>query len=146
MEKITRANLLSNLDALVAEEKKLESKKYEYKTNRAWPGLLKISDINDVDHLIRAYDAIDRDTNRYENTIKMLNLEELGLVSDSDEPITFYGYTRDEWLSDLKLCAIELSDVNKLDKIKNAIKLLKKNMSEDDKFAADMNAVAKLIG
>ena len=146
MEKITRANLLGSIDALVAEEKKLSEKNYDYQVNRAWPGLTKISDMEKPESLVKAYEVIDKETESHEKAIKALGLDKLGLVKDLDETGTYFGYTRDQWFADLKLCAEELADIEKLKKIREAIKLLKKNMSEDDKFNADMAAVAKLIG
>jgi hypothetical protein len=146
MEKITRANLLGSIDALVAEEKNLSEKEYNYQVNRAWPGLTKISDIEKAESLVKAYEVIDKETESHKKAIEALGLDKLGLVKKTDDAETFFGYTRDQWFGDLKLCAEELADIEKLKKIREAIKLLKKNMSEDDKFNADMAAVAKLIG
>ena len=78
--------------------------------------------------------------------IEALGLDKLGLVENTDKEKTFFGYTRDQWFDDLKLCAEEIADIEKLKKIRTAIKLLKKNMSEEDKFNADMAIVANLIG
>ena len=146
MEKITRDNLLGNIDALIEKEKNLTEKKYDYKVNRAWPGLMKISDIETPESLVKAYEVIDKETESHMKAIKALELDKLGLVEDTDKGKTFFGYTRDQWFDDLKLCAEEIADAEKLKKIRTAIKLLKKNMSEEDKFNADMAIVANLIG
>ena len=146
MEKITRDNLLRNIDALIEKEKNLTEKKYDYKVNRAWPGLMKISDIETPESLVKAYEVIDKETESHMKAIEALELDKLGLVEDTDKGRTFFGYTRDQWFGDLKLCAEEIADAEKLKKIRTAIKLLKKNMSEEDKFNADMAIVANLIG
>ena len=90
MEKITRDNLLGNIDALIEKEKNLTEKKYDYKVNRAWPGLMKISDIETPESLVKAYEVIDKEAESHMKAIEALGLDELGLVEDTDNGKTFF--------------------------------------------------------
>ena len=142
---LNRKNLLNNLTKLESDRDELKNKKYEYKVKRAWPGLCMIESITDVQYLIDAFNVIKEGTKGTDTAVDELGLSALGLVKTSDEPKKYYGYTAEEWEADLKLCAEELADVKKLAAIEKAIKILRKNMSEEDKFNEDMNAVADLL-
>lgn len=143
MEKITRANLLKQLDAVNEKITSLESKVYNYATNKAWPGCLVINKIENVKQLISTWETIHTATKTSHDAIAALGLDKLGLVNENDEK--FNGFTLKEWEDDLKLCAQKFADAVTLKNLRKAKKILEKNMSEDDKFAADMNAVADLI-
>lgn len=145
MELIKRENLMANLVKLEEERKSLEEKKYDYKVKRAWPGLCMIECITDVDYLIEAWNTIKDGTKSEDAAVNALGLSNLGLVNPSNEPRTYYGYPVEDWEEDLKTCATQLADVKKLSNIEQAISILRKNMSEEDKFNEDMNEVAKLL-
>jgi len=146
MELINRKNLLANIAKLESERDVLKNKKYEYKVKRAWPGVCNIEAITDVEYLIKAFNIIKEGTKGDDSAVDTLGLSKLGLVKTSNEPRLYYGYTAEAWEADLKLCAEELADVKKLESIEKAIKILRKNMSEEDKFKEDMTAVANLLG
>ena len=143
MSKITRENLLKQLDAVNDEIKNLEEKEYNYKTNRAWPGCMVVNTIDSVNALIKMWETIHNSIKTNSDAIKGLGLDKLELVSEEDTQ--YYGYSLKEWEDDLKLRAIQFADAEKIKKLNKAKKILEKNMSEDDKFAQDMNAVADLI-
>lgn len=143
MSKITRENLLNQLEAVNNEIKNLEEKEYNYKTNRAWPGCMVVNTIDSVNALIKVWETIHNSIKTNSDAIKALGLDKLELVSEEDTQ--YYGYSLKEWESDLKLRAIQFADTEKIKKLNKAKKILEKNMSEDDKFAQDMNAVADLI-
>ena len=143
MEKITRANLLKQLDAVNEKIGSLEIKVYNYATNKAWPGCLVINKIENVKQLISTWETIHTATKTNHDAIAALGLDKLGLVNENDEK--FNGFTLKEWEDDLKLCAQKFADTATLENLRKAREILVKNMSEDDKFAADMNAVADLI-
>lgn len=143
MSKITRENLLKQLEAVNDEIKNLESKEYNYTTNRAWPGCMVVNTIDSVTSLIKVWETIHNSIKTNSDAIKALGLDKLELVSDDDTQ--YYGYSLKEWEDDLKLRAIQFADAEKIKKLNKAKKILEKNMSEDDKFAQDMNAVADLI-
>lgn len=143
MSKITRENLLKQLEAVNDEIKNLESKEYNYATNRAWPGCMVVNTIDSVTSLIKVWETIHNSIKTNSDAIKALGLDKLELVSDEDTQ--YYGYSLKEWEDDLKLRAIQFADAEKIKKLNKAKKILEKNMSEDDKFAQDMNAVADLI-
>ena len=143
MSKITRENLLNQLEAVNNEIKNLEEKEYNYKTNRAWPGCMVVNTIDSVNALIKIWETIHNSIKTNSDAIKALGLDKLELVSEEDTQ--YYGYSLKEWEGDLKLRAIQFADAEKIKKFNKAKKILEKNMSEDDKFAQDMNAVADLI-
>jgi len=143
MSKITRENLLKQLEAVNDEIKNLESKEYNYATNRAWPGCMVVNTIDSVTSLIKVWETIHNSIKTNSDAIKALGLDKLELVSEEDTQ--YYGYSLKEWEDDLKLRAIQFADAEKIKKLNKAKKILEKNMSEDDKFAQDMNAVADLI-
>ena len=143
MSKITRENLLKQLESVTDEIKNLENKEYNYKTNRAWPGCMVVNTIDNVTSLIKVWETIHNNIKTNSDAIKALGLDKLELVSEEDTQ--YYGYSLKEWEDDLKLRAIQFADVEKIKKLNKAKKILEKNMSEDDKFAQDMNAVADLI-
>ena len=138
MSKITRENLLNQLEAVNNEIKNLEEKEYNYKTNRAWPGCMVVNTIDSVNALIKMWETIHNSIKTNSDAIKALGLDKLELVSEEDTQ--YYGYSLKEWEGDLKLRAIQFADAEKIKKLNK-----EKNMSEDDKFAQDMNAVADLI-
>jgi hypothetical protein len=143
MSKITRENLLKQLEAVNDEIKNLESKEYNYATNRAWPGCMVVNTIDSITSLIKVWETIHNSIKTNSDAIKALGLDKLELVSEEDTQ--YYGYSLKEWEDDLKLRAIQFADAEKIKKLNKAKKILEKNMSEDDKFAQDMNAVADLI-
>ena len=143
MSKITRENLLKQLEAVNDEIKNLESKEYNYKTNRAWPGCMVVNTIDSVNALIKMWETIHNSIKTNSDAIKALGLDKLELVTEDDTQ--YYGYSLKEWEDDLKLRAVQFADAEKIKKLNKAKKILEKNMSEDDKFAQDMNAVADLI-
>ena len=143
MSKITRENLLKQLEAENDEIKNLESKEYNYKTNRAWPGCMVVNTIDSVTALIKMWETIHNSIKTNSDAIKALGLDKLELVTEDDTQ--YYGYSLKEWEDDLKLRAVQFADAEKIKKLNKAKKILEKNMSEDDKFAQDMNAVADLI-
>jgi hypothetical protein len=58
----------------------------------------------------------------------------------------FYGYTVEEWDAEMMTKRNELAAQVKIEKLEKAIAILEKNMSEDDKFNAEMNMVDELLG
>lgn len=144
MSKITRENLLKQLDAVNSEIKNLEEKEYNYVTNRAWPGCMVVNTIDSVNALIKVWETIHNNIKTNADAIEALGLDKLELVTE--ENTQYYGYSLKQWEDDLKLRAIQFADEQKIKKLNKAKKILEKNMSEDDKFAQDMNAVADLIG
>ena len=143
MSKITRENLLKQLEVVNDEIKNLESKEYNYATNRAWPGCMVVNTIDSVPALIKVWETIHNSIKTTSDAIEALGLDKLELVSEDDTQ--YYGYSLKEWEDDLKLRAVQFADAEKIKKLNKAKKILEKNMSEDDKFAQDMNAVADLI-
>ncbi len=141
--KITRDNLLKQLETVNSAIDELTNKSYNYTTNRAYPGCMIVNTIDNVKDLIKTWETIHNTTKASTDAIKSLGLDKLGLVNDEDEK--YYGYTMKEWEDDLKLRAQQFADKEKIKKLNQAKKILEKNMSEDDKFMADMNAVADLI-
>ena len=58
---------------------------------------------------------------------------------------TFLGFKKEIWDKDIETRLNELRQQTKLEKLKVARKLLKKNLSEDDKFKLDMSKITELI-
>lgn len=57
----------------------------------------------------------------------------------------FLGYTVEEWETDIKNRVKQLSNYALIKKYRDAIEILEKHLSEDDKFNRDMQIVEDLL-
>lgn len=141
MGKITRKNLVSTLNELETVKTELEGKKYEFKVNRTWPGFRMISSIDDPEHLVDLWISMHASIKSVNEAVDALDMRDMLEMEENN----FYGYSVGDWESDMKVAAQKIKDANKLKNILSAIKILKRNMSDDDKFNADMESVANLL-
>ena len=143
MSKITRETLMQQLKAVGGKIETLENKKYEYQVKRQFPGCVLIKDINNVNALIKCWETIHNGTISRRSAIEGLNLVKMGLINEENDK--HLGYAMKEWENDLHLKAEELKDRETLEKLYKAQEILERNMSEDDKFAAEMDTVSELL-
>ena len=68
----------------------------------------------------------------------------LGIVTEKETP-TICGYTVDEWIEDIKTRKQHLDNIQKIQDLKKAKEILEAHLSEDDKFALDMQKVAEYL-
>ena len=146
MSKINRENLLANLADLKTKKENLENEKFVYNIQRHWPGMGKVCEIDTAPELVRMWKAIHIDVNDDKQALTALNMND-GTFEEFDPKETkFYGYTVEEWDAEMMTKRNELAAQVKIEKLEKAIAILEKNMSEDDKFNAEMNMVDELLG
>ena len=80
----------------------------------------------------------------YNNLAKELGLPMITREEDDDEE-TYLGYTYNEWLEDFKTRAAYLNNEEKIDKLEEALRIIDKNLSEDDKFNLAMKDLEELL-
>ena len=71
--------------------------------------------------------------------------EELGLKGIEEKDMKILGYTMDEWLNDFKLRAEYVKLEKTTEKLSSALEIIENNLSDDDKFAIEMQSVAELL-
>ena len=99
-----------------------------------------IQDIEETDKLLLAYDHLIS----YENRIKTAAVS-LGLSDYAEGDIKIQGVLVKEWAKDVKTRIFELNEKVMLKRLKKAEELLIKNLSEDQAFTSDMDAVSKQL-
>ena len=72
-------------------------------------------------------------------------LEELGFDTKRENDETYLGFTMDEWLKDLKTRAQVIRNEEKICDLEEAIAIIDNNLSEDDRFALEMESLASLL-
>lgn len=141
MEKITRKNLLEKLEQLKAAKDELIGTEYNFRVKRNYTGHSLLAKIDDPKCLVDFYAEF-----KEQNKQKLEAAKELGLTDFVDcDDTKVLGYPIEDWEHDFKLAARYIKDNALLLKYDKAIKILEKNMSEEDKFKAEMDAVADLL-
>lgn len=148
MSKINRENLLTRLNEFKAEKEVLENTEFTYRIKRHWPGIGEISEIDTAPELVNAYKCIHDGSNREKEALEALNMLDgtFDVFTNKDGKEKHYGYTLEEWDAEMMTKRNELATQAKIEKLTKAIAILEKNMSEDDKFAAEMSKVDELLG
>ena len=148
MSKINRENLLSKLSELKDKKEALENAEFTYRIKRHWPGIGAISEIDTAPELVNAYKVIHEDAEREKAALCALNMLDgtFDAYTDKNGKEKHFGHTMDEWDAEMMTKRNELAADVQLEKIEKAIAILEKNMSEDDKFNAEMNKVEELLG
>ena len=146
MAKTNRETLMARLNAVKEEIKSLKTKTFTYNVNRIWPGVGKINEIDSPESLVRAWINIHKGADEIHNAMSELQINPKEFGMDNFEDGKVRGYTIAEWEADLRTKRDELKDSIRLDNLYDAEELLEKNMSDDDKFNADMDVVDELLG
>ena len=147
---IQRNQLLAKKDEIIAKMESIEKeqKKVRYVTNRYYEGIGVVSEMDESELVATLKDLKDRfkEESEYDELAA-----EIGLPSRSsdrqkdDEEFTYLGYTYDEWMEDLKTRAAYLNNEATLDRLDEALDIIDRNLSEDDKFNLEMQALEELL-
>lgn len=148
MAKINRENLLANLADMRNKKENLENTEFTYRINRHWPGVGCISDIASPAELVNAYQRIHDGSEKEKQALTALNMLDGSFpeLMDKEGKEKYYGYTIAEWDNEMKTKRDELAAQTMIDRLEKAIEILEKNMSEDDKFNAEMSKIDELLG
>lgn len=148
MAKINRENLLANLADMRNKKENLENAEFTYRINRHWPGVGCISDIASPAELVNAYQRIHDGSEKEKQALNALNMLDGSFpeLMDKEGKEKYYGYTIAEWDNEMKTKRDELAAQTMIARLEKAIEILEKNMSEDDKFNAEMSKIDELLG
>lgn len=144
---IQRNQLLAKKDEIIAKMEGIEKeqKKVRYVTNRYYEGIGVVSEMDESELVAALKDLKERF--KAESEYDEL-AQELGLPirqKKNDEELTYLGYTYDEWMEDLKTRAAYLNNEATLDKLDEALDIIDRNLSEDDRFNLEMQALEELL-
>lgn len=148
MAKINRENLLANLADMRSKKETLENTEFTYRIQRHWPGVGCISDITSPAELVNAYQRIHDGSEKEKQALTALNMLDGSFpeLMDKEGKEKYYGYTIAEWDAELMMKRNDLANQIMLERLDKAIEILEKNMSEDDKFNAEMSKIDELLG
>lgn len=148
MAKINRENLLANLADMRNKKETLENTEFTYRIQRHWPGVGCISDIASPAELVNAYQRIHDGSEKEKQALTALNMLDGSFpeLMDKEGKEKYYGYTIADWDNEMKTKRDELASQSMIARLEKAIEILEKNMSEDDKFNAEMGKIDELLG
>ena len=144
---IKRNELLVKKEEIIAKMKEIEKKqkKVRYVTTRYYEGIGVVASMDEFELIATLKDL---KTRFKENTEYDQLAQEIGLQvcqKEEDEEPTYLGYTYDEWFEDLKTRAAYLNNEATLDKLSEALNIINRNLSEEDKFNLEMQTLEELI-
>lgn len=145
---IQRNQLLAKKDEIIAKMESIEKeqKKVRYVTNRYYEGIGVVSEMDECELVSALKDLKERFK---ENTEYDQFAQELGLPvrqkKEDDDESTYLGYTYDEWLEDFKTRAAYINNEVTLDKLDEALEIIERNLSDEDKFNMEMQALEELL-
>lgn len=148
MAKINRENLLANLADMRNKKETLENTEFTYRIQRHWPGVGSISDITSSAELVNAYQRIHDGAEKEKQALTALNMLDGSFpeLMDKEGKEKYYGYTIADWDNEMKTKRDELASQSMIARLEKAIEILENNMSEDDKFNAEMGKIDELLG
>jgi hypothetical protein len=145
---IKRDELLAKKGEITAKMQEIEKKqkKVRYITNRYYEGVGVVSEMDEPELVAALKDLKDRfkEDTEYDQLSQELGLPVRQKKEDDDEP-TYLGYTYDEWMEDFKTRAAYLNNEATLDKLDEALEIIERNLSEEDKFNLEMQALEELL-
>lgn len=145
---IKRDELLAKKEEIIAKAKEIEKgqKKVRYITNRYYEGIGVVSEMDEPELVAALKDLKERfkENTEYDQFAQELGLPIRQKKEDDDEP-TYLGYTYDEWLEDFKTRAAYLNNEATLDKLDEALEIIERNLSDEDKFSLEMQALEELL-
>jgi len=135
---IKRDEVKSKREALLVKIKELEEsvKKTRFTTNRYYDGF---GLVEGMDKLTLAAAFKDLKSRMASDV-----MSELGFTKDEDEEETYLGFTLKEWSDDFMTRAQQIRNEEKIEALYEAVGILEDNLSEDDRFELDMEAVEDL--
>lgn len=145
---IKRDELLAKKGEITAKMQEIEKgqKKVRYITNRYYEGIGIVSEMDEPELVAALKDLKERfkENTEYDQLSQELGLPVRQKKEDDDEP-TYLGYTYDEWMEDFKTRATYLNNEATLDKLDEALDIIERNLSEEDKFNLEMQALEELL-
>lgn len=146
MEQISRKNLVESLNKVNEQIDSCKEKKFEYKTGDKYlTGWSVIKNVKSLKELLEILTYLKQQMTSITDAAKDLGIDLNTLEGIEDSTPTLCGYKVTEWIEDVKTRKAELDNKEKLDKLFKAKKLLESNLSEDDKFALDMQRAMDLL-
>lgn len=139
--KITKKNLVESLSSINAQIEECLNKKFTYITGERYlTGWSIIKNIKNVKELVEILTYL---LGQKSGSAEAEAL--LGVTNEVVDP-TLCGYKVSEWIEDVKTRKAELDNNAHIANLKKAKAIVENNLSEDDKFALDMQKVADLLG
>ena len=146
MGKINRKNLVENLNKVNDQIKTLKDKKFEYKTgDRYLTGWSIIKNVKSIKELLEILTYLKQQMTSVNDAAADLGIDLNKIEGIEDSTPTLCGYKVTEWIEDVKTRKLHLDNIQKIQDLKKAKKLLESHLSEDDKFALDMQEVANIL-
>ena len=137
---ITRQNLVESLNKINKQIEECKSKKFNYVTGERYlTGWAIICKVQDNKELVEILTYLLSQKSNISEAEKLLGIE-----TEKETP-TICGYTVDEWIEDIKTRKLQLDNIHKIQDLKKAKEILEAHLSEDDKFALDMQKVAEYL-
>ena len=138
---ITKKNLVESLNKVNEQIDECVNKKFNYVTGERYlQGWSIIKNVKTLKELVEVATYLLGQKSNTSEAEKLLG------VTDTVVDPTLCGYKISEWLEDVKTRKAELDNVAKIANLKKAKTIIENNLSEDDKFALDMQKVADLLG
>lgn len=138
-------------DQLLAKRKELNEKveknsneiaerKGKYKCARCYEGFGMVNTMGEGVLVLATVDLKEK------SDVSQLNAAAVELGFEEFKNNTVYGYAPEDWMHDFKNRAAIIKLEKENGKIEEALEIIERNLSEDDKFALEMDALAELIG
>ena len=138
---ITKKNLVESLNKINGQIDECVNKKFNYVTGERYlQGWSIISKVKTLKELVEVATYLLGQKSNTSEAEKLLG------VTDTVVDPTIGGYKVSEWIEDVKTRKAELDNIAKIANLKKAKTIIENNLSEDDKFALDMQKVADLLG
>ena len=142
---IKRENLIDLHYQLENKIKNLESKTYHYTINTPCLQFGKIAGMTLIS-IKTVYGIIKEIMSVNNDAASELGIElNLFPEEEQEEYNKFEGHSQEEWIINLKTRIDEIQDVYRLENYKKALLIIDKWLSDDDKFAIDMNFINDLF-
>ena len=138
---ITKKNLVESLNKINEQIDECVNKKFNYVIGERYlQGWSIIKNVKTLKELVEVATYLLGQKSNTSEAEKLLG------VTDTVVDPTLSGYKVSEWIEDVKTRKAELDNAAKIDNLKKAKTIIENNLSEDDKFALDMQKVADLLG
>lgn len=143
---ISREEVKAKYQAVKEELAKLaEQEAPAYKTdNKYLPGIGLISELETMKDVAKAAKYIKEESGSFESAVEGVELTEAEAAEALAET-TIMGFKPSVWLAEINQRVVELRKEKRIADLEKAKKILKKNLSEDDKFALDMESIAETV-
>jgi len=134
-EKLVKANeMLEKLNEDCEQE-------FQFRTSSKYiPGYGTPSEIGSKEGLVKLYAHLNKDNAEFDSAARELGVE----IPESDDKIQ--GFPKKVWIDEIKRKLTILTREDKIEKLERTIEILKENLSDDDRFAMDMDSIEDGLG